>query len=336
MRGEGGLARIGLWPVRSRLLRRLFGLERADRLPLELTARRVYILPTRAGLVFLALVAAMLLGSVNYALSMGYLFSFLLLGLYCAGLFATWRNLMGLRLEAIEAPPVFAGEPLTVALHLSEPLGRSRPALAAEAIGARGMLARLPARAGAVLTLQATAARRGRLPLAVVRLYSEYPLGLFQAWALVHTDATVLVWPRPAGVHRLPEPGAAGDEASTGRRRGAEDFDGLRPPERGEPPARIAWKSLARHEEALAKSFVGPAARQLWLDWCSLPTLAPEARLSQLARWVLEAERAGRPYGLRLPGATLAPGLGLAHRNRCLTALALAPRSDSVGAHRQP
>ena len=60
------------------------------------------------------------------------------------------------------------------------------------------------------------------------------------------------------------------------------------------------------------------------LDYAALPaSLAPEARLARLARWVLEAEAAGLRYGLTLPGAQLPPGEGEAHRRACLDALAL-------------
>ncbi len=60
-----------------------------------------------------------------------------------------------------------------------------------------------------------------------------------------------------------------------------------------------------------------------------LPHLDTEARLSQLAAWVVEAERSGLPYGLRLPGMEIPPACGAAHRHACLKALALygAPES---------
>ena len=49
----------------------------------------------------------------------------------------------------------------------------------------------------------------------------------------------------------------------------------------------------------------------------------PEARLSRLAAWVLQAESTGLPYGLRLGVLTLAPALGAGQRDACLRALAL-------------
>jgi uncharacterized protein (DUF58 family) len=48
-----------------------------------------------------------------------------------------------------------------------------------------------------------------------------------------------------------------------------------------------------------------------------------EARLSRLTAWVLQADRLGLDYGLRLPGKEIAMGHGAAQRRRCLEALAL-------------
>jgi uncharacterized protein (DUF58 family) len=76
----------------------------------------------------------------------------------------------------------------------------------------------------------------------------------------------------------------------------------------------------------LTKQFTGEAAAELWLEWRLLPaTLGVEERLSRLAGWVLAAERKGAHYGLRLPGAEIAPGRGDSHAAACLRALALHP-----------
>ena len=49
--------------------------------PLVLGQRRVFILPTRAGLLFAATLATMLLGAINYSLALGHALVFLLAGL---------------------------------------------------------------------------------------------------------------------------------------------------------------------------------------------------------------------------------------------------------------
>jgi len=51
--------------------------------------------------------------------------------------------------------------------------------------------------------------------------------------------------------------------------------------------------------------------------------MSVESRLARLARWVMEADRAGIDFGLSLPGTDIPPGRGSAHRHACLARLAL-------------
>ena len=75
--------------------------------------------------------------------------------------------------------------------------------------------------------------------------------------------------------------------------------------------------------QLLTKEFSATASSELWLDWEEARAADVEARLSVLAHWVLQCERFGQSYGLRLPGVTIEPARGDAHRARCLEALAL-------------
>ncbi|HEX8786492.1 MAG TPA: hypothetical protein VF793_09940, partial [Telluria sp.] len=72
--------------------------------------RRVYILPTGAGLGFAALLLALLIGSVNYSLGLGFGLTFVAGACAVVDMIATWRNLAHLRLRPGRAPAVFAGE----------------------------------------------------------------------------------------------------------------------------------------------------------------------------------------------------------------------------------
>jgi len=62
---------------------------------------------------------------------------------------------------------------------------------------------------------------------------------------------------------------------------------------------------------------------EIWLDYDNAPGHNTEERLSQLCRWVIDAERAGIQYGFSLPGLKLPPDNGLLHNRKCLEALAL-------------
>lgn len=63
---------------------------------------------------------------------------------------------------------------------------------------------------------------------------------------------------------------------------------------------------------------------ELLLDFALTPG-QPEARLSQLCRWILDAEQSGVSYGLRLPHLIIPTAIGITHQRRCLEALALFP-----------
>ncbi len=104
---------------------------------------------------------------------------------------------------------------------------------------------------------------------------------------------------------------------------GDDEFNMLRAYRPGDPPKLIAWKALAREQELLTKEFNATASSELWLDFDDARGADVEARLSMLCHWVLQAERFGQSYGLRLPGVAIAPARGDAHRTRCLEALAL-------------
>jgi uncharacterized protein (DUF58 family) len=113
--------------------------------------------------------------------------------------------------------------------------------------------------------------------------------------------------------------------------RGDEDFAGLRTFHPGDSPRRIAWKAYARGQGLHVKLYSGTAVTSHLFDWDTMTGLGTEERLSQLARWIEDAYAAGRAFGLRLPGQEVPPNVGLAHRQRCLTLLALFDQGTSPG-----
>src|SRR6185437_2294984 len=79
-----------------------------DALPLTLHRRRIYILPTRAGLGFLLLVFLMFVAGLNYANSLALFLTFLLGGFGLITMHQCHRNLLGTTLRATVAAPTFA------------------------------------------------------------------------------------------------------------------------------------------------------------------------------------------------------------------------------------
>ena len=67
-------------------------------------------MPNRYGLLFIAVLSGMLVGSVNYNNNLGFLLTFLLGSMMFVSLFQTHRNLAGLEILFVDVEPVFAGQ----------------------------------------------------------------------------------------------------------------------------------------------------------------------------------------------------------------------------------
>ena len=287
-----------------------------------LNQRRIYILPTRQGLGFAAVLLLMLLGDINYNLSLGYVLTFLLATAGGMSMLHAFRNMAHLEIHAGHITPVFAGEQAQFVFHFNNPgsLPRYQLHLQDDA-GHRSVFDLAPQQSSPIL-LSIPSLKRGWLDSGRLSLYTEYPLGLFHAWSYIHFDVRGLVYPMPAEQQPLP---IAAAQSGKGKVMGAgdEDFSGLRNYVAGDALPRIAWKALAREQGLQVKQFASPQGQEMWLDWALLPQLAAERKLELLTRWILDADALGLPYGLRLPGLEFAPQHGPTHRAECLRALAL-------------
>lgn len=295
----------------------------AEALPIALHARRIYVLPTGYGLLFGAVLAVMLIGGLNYTNNAALLLTFLIAGAALLSLSRTVATLRGVRLDAVRAEPVQAGESLQLALTFSADGDRPRPTL--RLAGARGSdpvtFALHPA--GSTVRHALPTRRRGWQRVGRVTLSTEHPLGLFRAWSVLHPDLALLVHPR-AEAKSPPLPRRAARERGPELKPLGEEWSGLRDYRLGDAPRLIAWKATARQDRLMVKEFVAPQSAEVELAWHDVALPDVEARIARLARWVLEADEARVPYRLVLPGGSYGPASTPAHRAECLRALALA------------
>jgi len=294
--------------------------------PIEVSRRRVYIVPTRFGYAFAFMGLIMLLGSMNYSNSMGFMLTFLLGALGLVSMHHTHGNLVNVQLRAGKTPPVFAGEVAHFEILIDNPAPAQRYSfsLAWPRDSQPPVMTDIPAQGTASVRIALPAERRGWLPAGVFSLSTEFPLGLFYAWTWAELDMACLVYPKPATGGRLPPPSSGSIGQMPSNAAGQDEFAGLRSYHRGDPMKSVHWKSLPKSPNApMVKQFTELLDQELWLDWDSLSDLDAESRLSQLTRWVLDMEGLKHSYGLRLPGLGLEPGRGETHQNDCLRALAL-------------
>lgn len=310
----------------DRFLRWLFRFGQDRETPIVLTRRRIFILPTATGFTYAGVLVVMLVGAINYNLSLGHALVFLLAGLGMVTMVHTFRNLAGLSIAPGRVEPAFAGEIARVPLYLANARSDARRALSCRFAGNDTTEVDIPANGKAKVAVPFRAEKRGRLAPGRITLETRYPLGLFRAWSHPHPALDCLVYPKP--VQRpLPSPTPIADPGLARGEGGQEDFAGLRLRQPADSPRHIAWKAVARNVEAyplLVKHFAGGAGDELWLDWDLLADEDDiEVRLSILTGWVLAAEAAQIAYGLAIPGCRIAPACGSAQRDACLEVLAL-------------
>ncbi|MEO8016766.1 MAG: DUF58 domain-containing protein [Pseudomonadota bacterium] len=293
-----------------------------DQLPVTIARRRVYILPTRAGLAFAVLVFVMLLAGLNYSNSIALLIAFLLAGFGMIAMHLTHRNLVGVALRAVASVDAFVGEHGRLLLTLANSADTARLGLECEVTGSPRTAVDVPARATARADLPLTLERRGRLTVDRIQLSTSFPFGMFRAWTYVHFKASVLAWPVPRGRREAPHETASGGSSTAVHRVGDEEWAGLREFRSGDSPRQVAWGAYARGRGLLVKTYQSPAAHQRMFDLAAIPGEL-EPRLEQLSAWIVAAHARGEQFGLRLGERTLPPDGGNEHRTRCLNELAL-------------
>ena len=287
-----------------------------------LNQRRIFIIPTRQGIGFVFVLLLMLMGDINYNLSLGYVLTFLLGTTALMTMMHTFRNMAQLEIRAGRADAVFAGDMAQFVFHFHNNGRLPRYHLKLHDGNGHSVTFDIPAQQSIEIKLALPAAQRGWLSSGRLTLYTEFPLGLYHAWSYLQFDTRCLVYPKPAASQPLP---TSSEQSGTGKFNvaGDEDFFGLRSYVAGDALPRIAWKALAREQGLQVKQFSSQQGQELWLDWALLPALAAERKLEILTRWVLDADAQGLHYGLRLPGIELPPGHSAPHRAECLRALAL-------------
>lgn len=312
-------ARFVLWALRGRP---------PEAAPILLDQRRVYVLPTRAGLAFAFTLAVIMLGAMNYNLSLGYALVFLLAGLGIVTILHSFRNLVQLSLRPGHCEPVFAGTSaaFTLMLENARPEKRSGLRLFITDDTTAAVELDVPANGFASAKLLLPTQRRGWLACPRITVETTWPLGLIRAWSYVAPEARCLVYPAPAA--KAPPLPWQNEFSRDNRRegRGSDDFSGLRDHQAADPLRHVAWKAAARQEHGplLTKLFAGSSSQQLVIEWEATASLGDsERRLAILTRWVLDAEASGMSWALHLPALRLATNHGSAHLTRGLTALAL-------------
>lgn len=289
---------------------------------ITLSQDSIFIFPTATGFVFGALVVLLIVGAINYQSSLVYAVAFLLGSMFLVTILYTFRNLSGLTIEFVGAGVGFVDENVEFEVRVTRPQGRGREGIQLAWTGSIAQWAEVYDTAACIVHLFVPAQQRGWSRPGRLLIETYYPLGLLRAWTWVDLDAKALVYPKPV----FGEPPQASprqrDEGELVDPRGSDDFDDMRDYRAGDPVRRIMWRTYARTGELIVKQYSSFLDPRFILDFDDVRG-DTEARLSRLTGMALTASNMQREFALSLPGTFIESGIGSAHRDRVLRALAL-------------
>ncbi len=294
--------------------------------PYTLTRKRIYILPTRYGFLFVMVLFGMLTGSVNYNNNPGFLLTFLLGGITFISILHTHRNLSGIIILSVESAPVFAGEKAGFKTMIA--LSDNKKRFSIRMGFAKGEKIEADINPGNLnqLNIFFKTKKRGVLNPGLIVISTKYPLGLFRAWSKFDPDVTALVYPKPVYDLFMPShiilSSGRDDKGKKITDGGTDDFSGLKAYQPGDSLLHISWKAFSKGQGLMTKKFGTYAGTSVWFDYKKIPGRDMEIKLSMICAMILTAASKGMDYGLKLPGLEIEPGKGEAHKHNCLKALA--------------
>ncbi len=283
---------------------------------------RLALTPEGIGWLLVSLVAFLL--ATNYNNNVVFMLACLLLGVWLLAAWLTLKNLSGLTCKQWRIEPCFAGGDSDFQLLLEAAEGREHVELGCKVVGQKDKqktrLMQLNSGERQWLTLTLTMEKRGWFVPKAASVVSSWPFGLWCASMEAPEVPSCLVYPKPNGTQSLPDTHQLdADEQSL------DDLSGVRAYQTGDNTRRMDWKSMARTDQILIKTFEGHERQKTtWLNDKNVRVSTFEEKIEQLTRWVVECDALGAHYGIRIGAETLLPGSGREHHVEGLRLLALA------------
>lgn len=279
--------------------------------------KKVYIYPNRFGFLFFGLFCLMLIVGAAYTNNLIFLMGFILISFLFVVILLTAKNLRNIEVSNVQFKPGFPGEivPVKVTIENTSDFEHTRLFIKLDGFENNAELFYIGPKDRTDVVLSVTLPEsRGVYSIGRIRVSTSNPFGLFYSWFWYKFNIEHLVFPKPLGLKERPkQENEVGDE-----------FSGLKEYQVGDPMSRISWKHMARNDQMLVKEFNDSELKQDVLSIAETKQSQFEDKLSQLALWLLEAEKGQRLYSLDLGNGHPNPSRGPKHLQDCLSELARA------------
>lgn len=293
---------------------------------------RIYILPTRVGLYFSAVIFILFIISFSYGHSLAYSASFILVSVLVISLPYTNYNLNHLKVDFGKSHFIHEAEGSPLELRLHNLGGRERYALEVELtfrgkskIFHKSVTANdIGAQSSEKVQVFLSEVKMGHYQSVIVKLKSSFPFGLFYSWTYFESDLDLWVFPkkveygegvqiRPISFHELEkkngEKTSSGESARLGEH---DDFSRHVPFEVGHSQGRVDWKLFARSSELYIKEFEGELPHYLRMEIFETGKNNEQKirRASSLAAAIAKAHDKNLPFQVIAPEFSLSSSIG--------------------------
>lgn len=286
----------------------------------------VYVFFSWRGLLFVLLLGTTFITGVNYGNNLVLGLFFYLFAVWFVGVFYTFVQISSLSVRFVGATLTPAEDLAWITLEVytrsAKPSrqvcfafeGQSADSVVLSSVGTSSLL-----------KLPVYMPKRGYHLLPRLKIWSNYPLGIMQAWGYGRFASGVFVYPKPqAFLWQQPASTIAQGEAGM-MVAGQDDFDRLDNYQQGESLSRVSWGHMARGMGMLSKRFADPAGSQWCLDYQDMPSPNHEQKLAQLSFAIEQLQKLQVPFVLKLPNFHSELGAGDAFVQQCLLRLAKEP-----------
>ncbi len=291
---------------------------------LTLSHHNIYIVPSKQGAFFLCMVILNFILGSNYQNNLILGVAYVMLLILVLALIYGYLNLHGLTLQLLDIKNNYASKPVEVLIKLNTPHDCYSLDITSQDFDFSDCSGNHE-QGNQVVSLFLHPELRGRYQLGRLKLSSCYPFGLVRVWTYLNADKTFCVYPAP-----LPCQFTYSEQEETSEQgqyvhqstQSHENFDGLERFRPGISKSRISWRHFAKSQQLLVKQYSGDSYySQHTFDYAAHDG-NKENRLSKLCYQVLEADKQGDIFALRLNNATqVNADRGDKHREKCLEAL---------------
>ncbi|MGM0418508.1 MAG: DUF58 domain-containing protein [Thermodesulfobacteriota bacterium] len=294
-------------------------------LPCEIDKKKVYILPSRPGLIFLSVILVIFVGSFNENNNMGLLFSFFLFSLLILTIKETRNALLHLKINSVNIENSFAGSKAKTEIFLASATEKKEN-IQIKINSNHTNIDSIDQNSGARAVLFTDTFKRGIYEYPEIIVSSHYPYGIFNSWTYLMPPEKQIVWPKPANravsVTQLKNMQEENSKNAI-KNKHEDEFKGLREYEKGDSIKRISWKAYSRGMGLLIKDFSTELKNEeVNILWDKINIKDTETKLSVICKTILDLESSDIKYGLKIPGFEIKPSQGLRHKNYCLEILA--------------